>query len=209
LICQYFLKDVLDGASLGRSTLQARQRFIQNESPLDPVDLKTLAQFNLMGDPSIHPVEATPVARQARAMVSKAFGARSAVTLLSAATDPLAGQSERRARLSLVGQALQESTPVAEPSASAKPAGKVASALRDIAKQAGVPAAALQSYRIRGPHASTLRKSLGAKEIASENLHVLVTSVRTPDSAPFDCLVALIAKEKADTIVSYKTLCSR
>ena len=48
---------MLDGASLGRAALVARQRFVQQTAELDPVDLKTLGQFNLLGDPSIHPVE--------------------------------------------------------------------------------------------------------------------------------------------------------
>ena len=55
-ICQFFLQQVLAGGSLGRSTLEARQKFIQWVTILDPQNLKTLAQFNLMGDPSIHAV---------------------------------------------------------------------------------------------------------------------------------------------------------
>ena len=59
LITQYFLMAVLDGASLGRAALVARQRFVQQTAELDPVDLKTLGQFNLLGDPSIHPATVT------------------------------------------------------------------------------------------------------------------------------------------------------
>ena len=57
LICQYFLKSVCDGASLGRAALEARQKFASQSAELDPIDLKTLAQFVLLGDPSIHPVK--------------------------------------------------------------------------------------------------------------------------------------------------------
>jgi hypothetical protein len=46
----------LAGASLGRAVLEARQQYAASMTDLDPVDLKTLAQFNLLGDPSIHPV---------------------------------------------------------------------------------------------------------------------------------------------------------
>ena len=56
LICQYFLLQILEGASLGRAALAARQQFVQGAAQMDPVDLKTLAQFCLLGDPSIHPV---------------------------------------------------------------------------------------------------------------------------------------------------------
>ena len=60
LLCQYFLQNVLEGASLGRAALEARQKFVRTASPPDPFDLKTLAQFNLYGDPSLTPVESKP-----------------------------------------------------------------------------------------------------------------------------------------------------
>jgi hypothetical protein len=56
LLCQYFLAGMLAGASLGRAALEAWQRFARDDTDLDPVDLKTLAQFVLLGDPSGHPV---------------------------------------------------------------------------------------------------------------------------------------------------------
>ena len=52
VICRMFVSEVLNGASLGRAVLVARQRFVQAQSFLDPTDLKTLAQFNLLGDPA-------------------------------------------------------------------------------------------------------------------------------------------------------------
>lgn len=55
LICQYFLEEVLGGASTGRSLLRARQRFAQSQKLAWPTNLKTLAQFVLYGDPSIQP----------------------------------------------------------------------------------------------------------------------------------------------------------
>lgn len=58
LICQYFLKHVRAGASLGRAVLEARQDFIRAATPLTPTSLKTVAQFSLMGDPSVHAVRA-------------------------------------------------------------------------------------------------------------------------------------------------------
>lgn len=56
LLCQYFLLNVLAGASTGRAALMARQQFVAHASQMDPIDLKTLAQFCLLGDPSVHPV---------------------------------------------------------------------------------------------------------------------------------------------------------
>ena len=56
LICQYFLLKILDGASLGHAALMARQLFVRDNAQMDAMDLKTLAQFCLLGDPSVHPV---------------------------------------------------------------------------------------------------------------------------------------------------------
>ena len=68
LICQYFMANVRVGASIGRALLEARQRYSNGEAPLDPVDLKTLAQFNLLGDPSVHPVNMVATAKRAIAL---------------------------------------------------------------------------------------------------------------------------------------------
>lgn len=56
LIAQYFLIEVLDNASSGRACLQARHKFVYSQKMHDPVNLKTLAQFILLGDPSLQPV---------------------------------------------------------------------------------------------------------------------------------------------------------
>jgi hypothetical protein len=54
LLTQFFLINVLNGASTGRALLEARQRFLNEMGPtLDPYELKTAAQFYLLGDPSI------------------------------------------------------------------------------------------------------------------------------------------------------------
>src|SRR4051794_2885405 len=83
LVCRFFLERVLAGASQGRAALEARQRFVRETNVLDPADLKTLAQFSLMGDPSIHPV--APPAKP------KAVG------------DPGAARDARRANLAAQG----------------------------------------------------------------------------------------------------------
>lgn len=58
LITQYFIKKMLQGASSGRAILEAQQEFLLNSGPdLDPYELKTLAQFYLLGDPSLQAVD--------------------------------------------------------------------------------------------------------------------------------------------------------
>jgi hypothetical protein len=54
LITQYFLVNVLSGASAGRAFLQAQQKFLEVSRPhIDPYEVKTIAQFYLLGDPSV------------------------------------------------------------------------------------------------------------------------------------------------------------
>jgi hypothetical protein len=58
LICQDFMKHVRAGASIGRACLLARLDYLSRRSGrLTPHDLKTLAQFHLMGDPALTPVK--------------------------------------------------------------------------------------------------------------------------------------------------------
>jgi hypothetical protein len=56
LICQMFLDRSLKGGSTGRAFLEARQRFVQTQQMSTPQNAKTIAQFNLYGDPSLVPV---------------------------------------------------------------------------------------------------------------------------------------------------------
>jgi hypothetical protein len=72
LICQYFLKNVLSGDSLGCAALKARQQYAASWGDIDPADLKTLAQFNLLGDPSIQPVRLPAVDAEVKLASPKA-----------------------------------------------------------------------------------------------------------------------------------------
>ncbi len=54
LITQYFLLNVLEGASTGRAFLQAQQKFLEVSRPhIDPYEVKTISEFCLLGDPSL------------------------------------------------------------------------------------------------------------------------------------------------------------
>ncbi|MCW5592647.1 MAG: hypothetical protein KIS74_11160 [Burkholderiales bacterium] len=56
VICRVFLQKVLEGCSLGRAALEARIAYARTVKWASPVMWKTLAQFHLLGDPSVHPV---------------------------------------------------------------------------------------------------------------------------------------------------------
>lgn len=99
-ICRYFLRAVQRGASLGRAALEARQQYVRRNvrrrGSVDPVDLKTLAQFLLLGDPSVHPSTGDASARAP-------IGARPAARYTRA-------RSHRRTRLRKSGRAIADRT---------------------------------------------------------------------------------------------------
>lgn len=102
LICQYFLQRVLAGASIGRATLEARQRFVEVRTPLSNMNQKTLAQFNLYGDPSIVPVDIP---------TSKLAVGRKAINLMASFTSKnltLAGSQAVRAAAAFERSARRE-----------------------------------------------------------------------------------------------------
>ena len=87
VLCWLVVEEVLAGASLGRALLTARQRYVAAQPAMTPVDLKTLAQFSLLGDPSIHLVTPPPGA-------------------------PVGARIDRRRRLAFAGIRLQRDTTV-------------------------------------------------------------------------------------------------
>ena len=70
-MCQFFMREVLNGASLGRALLQARHEYVNVSAPLDPIDLKTLAQFYLLGDPSVHPTVLPELGKETQKFLSE------------------------------------------------------------------------------------------------------------------------------------------
>jgi len=121
LICRYALEGIMGGASTGRALLDARQRYIRETGAMGPEDLKTIAQFDLLGDPSLVPVE-TP-----GRVVAGAKGV------------PQQSLAQRRAVLRATGRALDATVPRAS-TTRARQAGVTG---RVLAREAGLPVSAL------------------------------------------------------------------
>jgi len=195
LIAQYFLLSMLDGASLGRAALMARQRFVQQTSELDPVDLKTLAQFNLLGDPSVHPAEIESPTGLPRGVDAKEAGRQ--------------GRRERRAKLRVMGEFLKET----KPTASRKAAGvrksvSVRKALANIARKAGVaPRKEFTAFAVQTPPAARQR---GAKASSTASrYYVTVYKGKRPTRNTESRRVAVVAKEVKGRIVGYRIYTER
>lgn len=190
LICQYFLLNVLEGASLGRAALAARQQFVQGTAQMDPIDLKTLAQFNLLGDPSVH-----PVLRNTPTTVPKGMVTSQAERFFRA---------ERRAKLQETGAFLSKTKPTASQRASTQKVSSITKqALANIAKQAGLESSqAYSAFAVKGAPAP----KRGASKSSATPSRYFVT-VGTPRNGQVDKVkrgVAVVAKESGGRIVGYR-----
>ena len=190
LICQYFLLYVLGGASIGSATLRARQDFVANASQMDPIDLKTLAQFCLYGDPSIHPVE-TPQAAQAPKGADASETARFR-------------RGEKRAKLKQTGDFLQATKPTAsKPESGHRIAPRAKATLARIAAESGLRRTqAFTSFKVK--NAPSTPPAAKTKKLATAPSRYYVT-VGVPKSRPTEAqyLVAVVAKEIGGRIVDY------
>jgi len=131
LICQYFMNAVMNGASLGRAALEARHQFAGQYSHLSPTDLKTLAQFYLLGDPSIHAAVIVPHSLNQTKAFKSAF----------AKSKDSGPRTLRRERLHRVGKGLQKDLPATRATkagAGAKPSPEISRILAEAARESGL-----------------------------------------------------------------------
>jgi len=202
LLVQYFLLEVLGGASLGRAALRARQRYVREVDDLDPTDLKKLAQFTLLGDPSVHPVRATapPIGGTA---ANEEVGNRQR-------------RRERRAKLASEGAHLQASRATA-PKAAKLPAlaPHMHQALRKIAEEAGIRSTGrFRMFAIRPPVAPAVDRAKGATrkvvrrastaKISTAGRRFFVAIEKPPNAGGGPHAVAVVVKEVAGRIVDVR-----
>ena len=189
----------------------ARQRYVEQVGELDPVDLKTLAQFNLLGDPSLHPAQ-VPTATE----VPKGIAADDAQR---------AQRRLRRAKLRSAGDYLRANTPAtARPQADAACSATVKKALALIAQSAGLPsgevfvvfavdAVTARAAAARTPTASgALRSKAGASTV---RYHIALANPAHGPAKPARATsatfaaVAAVAREVDGRIVGYRIYVQR
>jgi hypothetical protein len=141
LIAQYFLNAVVaTGASTGRACLDARQRFVQAAGPiLSNPDLKTIGQYLLLGDPSLHPATTPP---------SAAATAAASVVGPQEATE--AERTSQRQALVAKGSALPRAVLYPHETPTSPPPPPVRQRLIDIAARVGIVAPEITSYEVDG-----------------------------------------------------------
>ena len=200
LIAQYFLQEVIAGASTGRAALQARQKFIQNSGTLDPVDLKTLAQFCLLGDPSVHPVATV---HPAPAVQSHSVPAESNLMkgLAGAVLNFDALRANRRREMISTGLSLVSAIACAHLSASIKPHSSVSQALKKIAANAKMVKVKVSSYSVSG---ATLPKAMYGKAIPTRVFHVVQGDTAKPTEGTIQPRIAVVVEAQNQEIISIR-----
>ncbi len=199
LLCQYFIGEVLDGASLGAATLRARHRFAQNYTHLDPVDLKTLVQFHLLGDPSIHAVAEVPHALSRTKTFKEAFKSR----------QNLKGtRGLRREKLTRTGNNLQSSLGAAEKSEGPVPSF-VAEVLERGASESRIKTFGMQSFSLRFPEEAMkgdMKRFAGTRQ--TRRVYMLSGTGPLPPETP-GRVIALVATVQDGDLIHMRRLHSR
>lgn len=199
LLCQFFLQQVLAGASTGRAALEARQRFAGERTHLDPLDLKTLAQFHLLGDPSSQPVAVPGHALTRTAAFRKAF----------AGTQDRTVRALRRERLERDGRWLATALPRLQAS-NAAPSAKVAEVLAAMARQSGLPSARLAHRCVELKPQRGRGASAESGPTSPRRLHLVQGRIgATTPSGPTQRVVILVATEEDGQLLHVRRLHAR
>ncbi|XXF77221.1 hypothetical protein P2318_29835 [Myxococcaceae bacterium GXIMD 01537] len=209
LLCQFFLRRVLQGSSLGRAALQARQEFVARASVVDPIDLKTLAQFSLMGDPSIQPVTVP----HAFSLITKGKAAPMDVDA--------ARRGLRRTRMARMGEAVggmattsdSASRRATPPSVRSLLQGEVQKALKDFEQPAAAASEArFSTFSVDRPpapralkHVMDLGPTPSAVHLAIIDLSAAPTKSKAPP-APGPRVLAIVAVDQDGTLVTRRLL---
>lgn len=199
LLCQYFLDEVLNGASLGEATLRARHRFAGNYTHLDPIDLKTTVQFFLLGDPSIHAVQA----------VSHAFAKTKTFKQVFDAQQNVKGtRALRREKLVRTGTNLTATLGVAKRVREKTPL-QIEELLSSAARESGIRDFGTQSFHLSFPGQSTksnMKRFYSDRQ--GRSIHMLIGNRDLPKGAP-GRVVALVGTWQDGELIHMRRIHSR
>jgi len=184
LVCQYFIESVLNGASIGRAALEARQKFVRGVTVLSPVNTKTLAQFSLLGDPSIQPVP-TPTA--APGVTGKAV------------------RTAHRERLLQNAVANLRDTNITRREDDAREVPELQSQL--LSDVGPLDGAQVQSFAVAPPPLSSIQPSPHAELDSGARIRVVLGRSTVP--APTPSIVAVEAREEDGRIVGRRVVLSK
>jgi hypothetical protein len=199
LIAQYFLEEILKGATSGRAFLQARQRFIQSQVMANPANLKTIAQFLLLGDPSLQPCAIS----SANIDASEPNVGAKTMALNFLDFDPAAGRKARRTALHSLGLAAGASaTAPGPPTVLTK---GLQAQIRTIAEAQGLDVKSMASFAVTG---GSLHRA-AAKALDDKRKVAVAIDRRDEPTRPAPFVRLLVAHIEADRLVRVETIESR
>ena len=222
VVCKLFIEEVLKGRSTGDAVLTARLRYAKLLKPIDAFDLKTLGQFILLGDPSIHPVRKSKPKAKAKAR-ARSFGAAPKAKIAAGQFDRSAeARSERRRRSREEAEVIEATAPVANREESTP--SDVAASIANRAAAEGITAPSVRTFattvgaggaaRARSfspaaaPSAEMRRRAVAADEVTRANTRIHV-AVGRPDARDGDRLrhpVAIVAQERNGQVTRVETI---
>jgi len=194
LVCQAFIQRVLAGASTGRAALEARLEFVMQATHLDPSDLKTLAQFNLMGDPSITVVGRAGHALDRTRVYALAFAYRAEEV----------AREQRRKRLLRDGSMLNRTVGAAHKSDTIRTPPHIRKALAGAVRNSKLPVGETMAFRVDDPARETIgrEKVSATKPTAFHAMH----GAEAVDGTSHKRHVLVIATEQDGEIVRLRRL---
>jgi hypothetical protein len=195
LLCQYFLREVRDGASTGEAAWKARLAFVQQLAIADPTDLKTLAQFSLMGDPSLHPVAAVPH-RVDDAVTPPPKAAGTSAKGGDVHGVRAASRRVRRAHLAALGAIVADAVAVADVHTRDRASPRTRTLLEAELQRAGARCVEVAAFAVRPPAAAKGKRL----PVAAARVAVAVGELPR-DAAPFPRWCVVVARETADGTV--------
>jgi hypothetical protein len=161
LISQYFMMNILGGASTGRALLEARQKYILNQGPdLSPTDLKTIAQFYLLGDPSLQLV------------IGKTDAFKKSVGIIEKKIFQDSSRKERRKYLESKGTALAEFVNHLQPATKLDTGRNNKSHLKKLLSEFNMQESVWKTYSIK--QNPTNKKTFRSKGMLSSKYHVFL-----------------------------------
>ena len=184
LITQMFLGNVLHGASLGRAALEAWQVFAGKWSHLNPEHQKTIAQFYLLGDPSIHAVKMTERSFNKTRVFHDAFKK----------THDAGPRKLRREKLLRSGRSIEREMPRTVRNRELRASGSVDEILRRSARESGMGNYAQRHYDVEPKRVAPLL------ERVRRTVHVFMKVRRRTKGQPPDVTLITATAENGKLI---------
>ncbi len=216
ILCVDFFVSIRGGATTGRALLEARLKYVQSISgPLDPGDLKTLAQFVLLSDPSMRPF-GNALSPIKSAVMSK--------SVLEAAVSPVKGakalapaaHKQRRAKLAKEGTAIAQTKPHASRAVATT---KVAmDAIAKVVKREGMSPGRALEFKVDAAAAASPAMKAKSKAKApgvDERIHVVFSGSGAKAKGSkaarrgITRIRAIIARTQGAKVLSYKAIWSK